>query len=578
MGLPDIPLPEWLPDLAPIGTNAGQTISGVVPRADGYGPFKSLQSFTQALPNAAPCRGYFFARNSDDSIAVFAGTSTRLYKLDNTTFSWTDVSKGATTYSALVDSDNWQFRQFQNLVIAVQINTVPQKFDLSGPGPFADLGGSPPQASHAAVINGFVVLTGLLSNARRAQWSDLFAPETWTAGVGLSDFQDFADGGTCHGISGGDTYGLLFQDEVVRSIVYAPGSPLSFQIYKLAQQETLFGQYSVIEAGDRTFYCAASGFKEQQASGSPMSIGKEKVDRTFSADVDQSNLQLLIGAVDPQSTRVFWAYKSKSGLANQFDKVLLYDWVLKKWALLPIMGQYLTALAKPGVTLEQLDAIAPTPLNVTGTADNGAGRIRLTLNALSNASFNIVGQNFIVVYGVGGTTEANGTWTFTVVDSTHIDLQRNQATGNLSAYANAWTAGGNIGGSLDALTFSLDSVSQSTTAALSAFSTASTLGFFNGANIEAIVETADQDGDGQHIFVSGVRPITDSVDVLASCGYRLRPQDAVTYTGESGIDYTGNCSLLAEGRYVRGRCRIPAGSDWSYVKAMQPDGDLAGDS
>lgn len=567
-----LPFAEFAPDLTPL-SGVAALISGCVPRADGYGPFKQLDAFTAALPDS--CRGYFFARKNDGSIAVFAGTATDLYLLDNTTFNWTRVSKSGTSYSSLVATDNWQFAQFNDIVIAVQVNTVPQAFTLSSSSEFANLGGSPPQASHIAIINRFVVLSGLLSSPRRVQWSDLDGPTTWTAGTGLSDYQDLPDGGSCHGISGGDAYGLVFQDEAIRSLIYAPGSAVVFQIVRIAKNDPLFGQYSVINVGDMTFYCSAQGFKVVEAGGKPRPIGKERVDRTFFDDVDTGNLQLLIGAADPSSTRVYWAYKSQQGNAGLFDKLLCYDWSIGKdgrWSVLPVSGQYLAALARPGLTLEQLDPIAPGALSVTGAADNGSGAIRLTLSELSNANFDIHGQNFIVVYGVGGTTEANGTWQFTIVDSTHIDLIG-------SAFTHAYTSGGAIGGSLDALPFSLDSISTAAIAALAAMSADNELAFFTGDNMEAIVETAEQDGEGQLLFISGARPITDAASGMVSIGGRLNAQSAVAYSGESAIDTrTGLAPLLVETRYARGRFRIPAAASWTFARGMQPEAQLAGEA
>lgn len=48
-----------------------------------------------------------------------------------------------------------------------------------------------------------------------------------------------------------------------------------------------------------------------------------------------------------------------------------------------------------------------------------------------------------VVFGVGGTTEANGTWVITVIDATHIDLQG-------TTFANLYTSGGSVNGRWDA--------------------------------------------------------------------------------------------------------------------------------
>jgi hypothetical protein len=73
--------------------------------------------------------------------------------------------------------------------------------------------------------------------------------------------------------------------------------------------------------------------------------------------------------------------------------------------------------------------------NVRGAANNGGGLIRLTVGTTSNLH---TGQS-VTVANVGGTTEANGTWTVTVIDATHIDLQG-------SAFVHAYTSGGSIDG------------------------------------------------------------------------------------------------------------------------------------
>jgi len=110
------------------------------------------------------CRGFFYARKTDGSIAVFAGTATKLYQLNNINFTWTDVSKSLSSYGTLPNTDHWQFAQFGSFVIAVQANTVPQVFNLAAPSAFADLGGSPPQARYVSVVGRFVVLSGLIGH------------------------------------------------------------------------------------------------------------------------------------------------------------------------------------------------------------------------------------------------------------------------------------------------------------------------------------------------------------------------------------------------------------------------------
>jgi hypothetical protein len=85
----------------------------------------------------------------------------------------------------------------------------------------------------------------------------------------------------------------------------------------------------------------------------------------------------------------------------------------------------------PNATGQWITSV-PATLTVTGAANNGSGLIRLT----------IPGQNFTTgdkpqVLGVGGVPNADGYWTVTVIDATHIDLQN-------SVFAGAYTSGGTV--------------------------------------------------------------------------------------------------------------------------------------
>jgi hypothetical protein len=569
---------QYAPDISSLGTGVSSLVQNVIPRMDGYGPFKSFQAFSQSLPGT--CRGYFFARRSDGSIAIFAGTSTNLYLLNNSDLSWTLVSKGGTAYGSVPQGDNWQFVQFNDTVIAVQINTAPQKYALSVDAAFSDLAGSPPNAGAIAVVGFFLVLTRLLANPRRVQWSDLGNIIQWTAGIGLSDFQDLSDGGNCSAITGGDAYGVVFQDGAIRTFTYAPGAATVFQIFRIAQDDGIYARYGLVNAGSRTYFISPQGFKRIDPGGVPMPIGKGFVDDFFKQDVDPSSLQLAIGASDPTSTRIFFAYKSSQGQAGLIDKILVFDPSIGpngSWSI--IVGQaleYLTALARPGITLEGLDAIAPTPLNVQAVADNGSGKVRLTMDAVSNANFSIAGQNTIVVYGaVGGPAGINGTHlavNVVVVNATHVDLLDVN-------YAAGYTSGGHIGGSIDALVTSLDNISVASLSQLSAVGSQHAPGFFTGPTLEATLETEEQDSQGTLVFIGeGIIPITDCGTVMGSIGYRMTAQASVRYTSESKVNMRGYCPLTIEARYARARLRFPVGATWTYARGVQPDVQAAGDT
>ena len=553
----------WLPDTSDYEGVQAYSISNVYPRGDGYGPFPSFSAYTQALPG--PCRGAFYALKSDGSVLTFAATSTKLYQLSNTNYSWTDVSKGGASYSALTSSANWQFAQFGSLVFATQANVPLQVFDLSSSTAFSDCAGSPPQAAYITVIGRFLVLSGLLSNPYRIQWSGLNATTTWTSGVNSSDFQDFPDGGIVRGVGGGDQSGIIFQDQAIRRMSYVPGSPIIFQIDRLTQDKGLYAPYSIIRAGEKIFFLSGQGFHKIEPGGVPEPIGREKVDRTFFADLDNGNIQLIIGASDPRITRVYWTYKSVAGNSGLYDKILGYDFVLDRFFPIQATGEYLVGISQSGITLESLDAIAPTPLTITGAANNGSGAIRLTLSAESNANFTILGQNFIVVYGVTGTTEANGTWQFTVVDSTHIDLIG-------STFTNAYVSGGQIGGSLDAMILSLDNYATAVQPQIAQFNSSNVLGFFAGANLEGTMISSEQGTDGQKVFLRGFRMITDAPSAYGSILYRELTSNAPATSSEVAKSArTGRCDLRKSTRYVRYKERIPAGTNWTFSAGVEPD-------
>ena len=99
--------------------------------------------------------------------------------------------------------------------------------------------------------------------------------------------------------------GSIFQDQAIRRMTYVPGSPVVFQIDRIAQDKGLFAPYSVVRAGEFVFFYSSQGFQRIVPGGLPEQIGRERVDCAFRADLDRGNLQLLIGTADPRSTKVY---------------------------------------------------------------------------------------------------------------------------------------------------------------------------------------------------------------------------------------------------------------------------------
>ncbi|GCC47678.1 hypothetical protein chiPu_0032006, partial [Chiloscyllium punctatum] len=148
----------------------------------------------------------------------------------------------------------------------------------------------------------------------------------------------------------------------------------------------LYAPYSIIRAGERIFFYAGQGFHKIEPGGVPEQIGREKVDRTFLADLDKGNLQLFMGAADPRSTRVYWAYKSVSGaVGTTYDKLLGYDFLLDRFFPVSMAGEYLLGVSQTGLTLENLDTISSSIDAMTLSLDAYATAVQPEIAQFNNA-------------------------------------------------------------------------------------------------------------------------------------------------------------------------------------------------
>lgn len=569
---------DYRPDVSDLNGKHTQLLRNVVPRGDGYGPFKDISGFTQAV--GATCRGGYYARNTvTGEVVIFAGTVNRLYKLNNTTLAWEDVSKGLTAYGDLDADRNWCFTQFGNFVVATQRNDVMQQFDVTSDTEFDDVPDDPPQAGWIFTVGKFAVALDLLDDPSRVAWCGIGDLSNWTFGTGLSDFQDLTDGGRCMaGLEISDNVAIIAQDSAIRRMTFMAGSDVIFEISKLQSDLGILAQHSLTAAGGMALFVSTKGFAAMAADGSISFIGEERVDRAFlgqleppasgallSLAYDSGSPQLVIGAADPKRNLVLWVYKSQAGDAGLFDRGLIYHWTAKRWAPVEAMGEYIVQVSRPGLTLEALDALAPGAQVISGAANNGSGLVRLTVGSTAGWT---TGDSK-TISAVEGTTEANGTWLITVVDGTHIDLQG-------SAFVNAYSDGGVVGGSLDDLPFSLDDVSTATLPGLAAFSSENKLGFFAGATLEAVLETPEQRFEGRRMDINAIWPRSDASAIFVSVASRDTLNGQSSYGDESAMDADGQCPVLAEGRNVRCRSRIPAGTAWNYATGLEIEAQPAG--
>jgi len=128
---------------------------------------------------------------------------------------------------------------------------------------------------------------------------------------------------------------------------------------------------------------------------------------------------------------------------------------------------------------------------------------------------------------------------------------------------------------LDALPFSLDNRfwTGSGRLLLAGFTPAHMIGFFNGPNLAATVDTGEaQLVPGRRALVRSLRPLvegdTGGATVSVRTGTRNRTIDPVSFDAPAAMNAFGHCPVRANGRYLRARIEVAAGAAWRHIQGI----------
>ncbi len=350
-----VPAGEWLPDQVELG-NPGATIAkNVIPWVgNSYKSFPSLTTLSSAI--GARAQGGCFVRDKAGNVYNFVGDATKIYQLFGTSFS--DVSRTSGVYNTAVD-EWWEYAQWADTLVATNYADAVQTISLGGTN-FSALAGSPPKARHIAVVRDFLVLGNVDDGTQypnRVQWSGINNNETWTPSLNtLSDYQDLVgDGGWVQKIVGGE-FGLVFTERSIHRMTFA-GYPTVFQFDEIEKARGAFAAQSVVKFGSVVFYLSDDGFYATTGSGESIPIGDGRIDRFFLNDLDAFYAYRVNAAVDPINKIVMWAYPGAGNTGGRPNKIILYNFVRKKWSIVEVETEVLPRFASDGYSLDELDAI-----------------------------------------------------------------------------------------------------------------------------------------------------------------------------------------------------------------------------
>jgi hypothetical protein len=332
---------EWLPDQAGI-TGSIQDAYNVIPQAVGYGPFPQTVDLSAAADTSL--NNVFVSKYAATS-TLFAGSFTKLYKLDSSDLSMDNVSKTG-NYTG---TNRWVFTQFGPSVIAANGVAKLQVWNLGSSSLFADLAAAAPTAKFVTTVRDFVVAGNVAGEENKVYWSDINDETDWTAGsASQSDNQVIADGGDIRGITGGE-FGLVLLERAISRMSYV-GAPLFFQFDTIARNIGCYESNSIVQYGNLTFFLSDDGF--YVCDGQTVTpIGAEKVDRYFFSVADQSKLNEMSSTIDVIRKLIIWQY---TDIFAQ-KRLMIYNFQNKKWSTSETDSSFLGSAAQPGVTLEGLD-------------------------------------------------------------------------------------------------------------------------------------------------------------------------------------------------------------------------------
>lgn len=352
-----IPVAEFAPDQPSLESGATGYVNNVVPvTAQSYGPFPTTLEVGDAID--ARCQGMCSYRGPDGTLVTFAGTETKLYQWDGST--WTDVSRTSGGDYAVAATDMWDFELFGDKVVAFNGTDTPQVFTIGTSTEFEDLSGTPPQARFGAVVGDFL-FTGRIAGApNKVHWSsinDITGPWTPNPNVTQADEQELPEGGRVMGIVGGE-YATVFCETAIHQFIY-DGTPLIFKRARISTERGCAAEGSIAAYQNMIFFLSYDGFY-MMAGGGETAIGNQKVDDYFWSQFNQLFFERIVSTIDPLRKLYIVAFPDGDSFDGTPNRCLIYNWAVGRWSQADMSVDYLSR-ARTGIAynLDTVDVLFP---------------------------------------------------------------------------------------------------------------------------------------------------------------------------------------------------------------------------
>lgn len=342
--MPDtIAFGEWTPDL-PSRKNGAMEALGVVSIAGHYAPFKAFTDYGgSAASTVFQCLGLKGVYDSSGNGFIFAGDSGNLFLMESRAATNASKSGGYT----LATEDWWQMEQFGDYVVAVARATAPQVYQIGVSTDFADLAGSPPQATSVARINDFL----MMGKDFTVHWSAFNNITDWTPSATTQAGNQLLDQaqGKIQCIVPGE-YAAIFQERAIRRAVYV-GPPVIWDFGQDAVETKrgATGPNAAARFGGSVFFAADDGFYVFDGNSSTP-IGSGKVDAYFQRRLNYGYRHRVQVGIDTINKFVVFGFPA--GSSSTISELLIYSLTDGRWSHDEVSLEILTDMPVEALTVD----------------------------------------------------------------------------------------------------------------------------------------------------------------------------------------------------------------------------------
>jgi hypothetical protein len=302
------------PDLGDLGSGYMLQADGVQPLRDGYGPYPGLSVASTAVALSGAPRGMLGYQTADGTWAVIAFTdSTAELKLADDT--WSVVDSGLTTTSG----DDWSYVRFGTKLLYTNTAEGLRAYDVEAGGAASAIAAAKDPRfifECGNILFGLDCLDNLDNRNNRLIRSTAFSDHTnWTTKG--ADYQPLESGGAL--IWGGklsDTSALILQQRAVRLLQVGNVGNALWGLQSISEEFGSVGAKSCINFDGSVWWWATDGLRQFTMGGGITKPFDGKMDRWFLDRVDQSDLSLIQGAIDPFRKNVLWRWKRADNASN----------------------------------------------------------------------------------------------------------------------------------------------------------------------------------------------------------------------------------------------------------------------